>query len=140
MVGVHLYTSLATIILIWALIGLTLIGLSFAEPSIRNIVVFVNPLSLLLALFLYIRETPERKKQFHYHAWSTIDNASQVKTSNARFMALQDLCADGVSLSGLPLEGADLAGIDLTGADLSAACMRGCNLNGASMCDANLSN
>jgi uncharacterized protein YjbI with pentapeptide repeats/hemoglobin-like flavoprotein len=131
-------TSLSTIIAIWAAIGITLISLSFAFPSIRGIVVFANPLSLLLALFLFIRETPERKKQFHYHAWSIIDNATHVKTSRARFLALQDLCADGVSLQGLPLNGADLVGINLMAADLASASMKECNLSDAVLDGADL--
>lgn len=136
-------TSLSTIIAVWALIGITLISLSFAFPAIRGIVVFANPLSLLLALFLFIRETPERKKQFHYHAWSIIDNAAHVKTSNARFLALQDLCADGVPLKGLPLDSADLAGINLQHANLSSATMSECILadavlDGADLNDVNL--
>ena len=132
--------SLSTIIILWALIGTTLVSLSFAFPAIRGVAVFANPLSLLLALFLFIRETPERKKQFHYHAWSTIDRAAHVKTSNARFLALQDLCADGVSLRGLPLDGADLSGIELKGADLSSAGLSECNLTAAILSGADLNN
>jgi hemoglobin-like flavoprotein/uncharacterized protein YjbI with pentapeptide repeats len=132
--------SLSTIVTVWVLIGASLVSLSFAFPDIRGIVIFANPLSLLLALFLYIRETPERKKQFHYHAWSIIDNAAQVKTSNARFLALQDLCADGVSLSGLRLEGVDLKNVNLPGANLSSATLRGCNLAGGNFGNADLNN
>lgn len=131
---------LSTIVGVWALIGASLISLSFIFPEIRGVVVFANPLSLLLALFLYIRETPERKKQFHYHAWSTIDHAAHVKTSNARFLALQDLCADGISLKGLTLEGVDLKGIDLANAELGSSALRACNLSGANLCDADLNN
>jgi len=133
-------TSLSTIIGIWALIGVTLVSLSFIFPSIRGVVLFANPLSLLLALFLFLRETPERKKQFHYHAWSTIDHAAQLRTSNARFLALQDLCADGVSLKGLSLDGADLIGIELEGADIASATLRECNLASASLSGADLNN
>jgi len=133
-------TSLSTIVLMWLLLGTGLIALSFVFPDIRSIVIFANPLSLLLALFLYIRETPERKKQFHYHAWSTIDHAAQVRTSNARFLALQDLCADGVSLKGLTLEGVELKAIDLNNADLAAAGLRECNLAGSEFANADLNN
>jgi hemoglobin-like flavoprotein/uncharacterized protein YjbI with pentapeptide repeats len=132
--------SLSTIIILWALIGTTLVSLSFVFPAIRGVAVFANPLSLLLALFLFIRETPERKKQFHYNAWSTIDRAAHVKTSNARFLALQDLCADGVSLRGLPLDGADLSGIELKGADLSSAGLSESNLTAAILSGADLNN
>lgn len=131
---------LSTIVGVWFLIGASLVSLSFIFPDIRGVVVFANPLSLLLALFLYIRETPERKKQFHYHAWSTIDHAAHVKTSNARFLALQDLCADGVSLKGLTLEGVDLKGINLSEADLGSATLRACNLAGGILHEADLNN
>lgn len=132
--------SLSTIVLAWVIIGASLISLSFVFPDIRGVVLFANPLSLLLALFLYIRETPERKKQFHYHAWSTIDNAAHVKTSNARFLALQDLCADGVSLNGLRLEGVDLKNINLAEANLSSATLKECNLAGGIFSNADLNN
>jgi hemoglobin-like flavoprotein len=129
---------LSTLIGLWALIGISLVSLSFVFPEVRGVVIFANPLSLLLALFLYIRETPERKKQFHYHAWSTIDNAAHVKTSNARFLALQDLCADGVLLRGLTLEAVDLKGIDLAEADLGSATLRECNLASSVLNEADL--
>lgn len=130
----------STLVGLWAVIGVGLISLSFVFPEMRSVAIFANPLSLLLALFLYLRETPERKKQFHYHAWSTIDHAAHVKTSNARFLALQDLCEDGVSLKGLALEEADLKGIDLSGADLASANLCSCNLSGGSLTSADLNN
>ena len=131
---------LSSIVGLWALIGTALVSLSFVFPEVRGVVIFANPLSLLLALFLYVRETPERKKQFHYHAWSTIDHAAHVKTSNARFLALQDLCADGVSLRGLTLEAVELKGIDLAEADLASASLAECNLSGAALDEADLNN
>lgn len=131
---------LSSIVGVWALIGTALVSLSFVFPEVRGVVIFANPLSLLLALFLYVRETPERKKQFHYHAWSTIDHAAHVKTSNARFLALEDLCADGVSLRGLTLEAVELKGIDLAEADLASASLSECNLSGAMLDNADLNN
>jgi hemoglobin-like flavoprotein len=131
---------LSTLVGVWALIGTALVSLSFVFPEVRGIVIFANPLSLLLALFLYIRETPERKKQFHYHAWSTIDHAAHVKTSNARFLALQDLCADGVSLKGLSLEGVELKGINLAEAELGSATLSECNLSGGTLDQADMNN
>ena len=132
--------SLSTLVGAWALVGMSLVSLSFVFPVMREVAIFANPLSLLLALFLYVRETPERKKQFHYHAWSTIDHAAQVKTSNARFLALEDLCADGVSLRGLTLEAVDLKGIDLADADLGSADLAACNLASSKLGEADLNN
>ncbi|WP_375506273.1 globin family protein, partial [uncultured Nostoc sp.] len=59
-----------------------------------------DTMSLILALVLFIKETPARRKQFHYQAWGTIDAAHGVKVSYARILALEDLNEDGVSLRG----------------------------------------
>src|SRR5919202_7036492 len=67
-----------------------------------------DALSLVIALILFIKEAPDRRKQFHYQAWSTIDAAHDVKVSYARVLALQDLNEDKVSLRGLNAPGAEL--------------------------------
>lgn len=90
--------------------------------------------SLILALVLFIKEAPDRRKQFHYQAWSTVDAAHGVKVSYARILALQDLNEDSIPLKGLDAPGAELVGIQLPNADLSNA-----NLSGADLSNANLS-
>lgn len=90
--------------------------------------------SLILALVLFIKEAPDRRKQFHYQAWSTIDAAHGVKVSYARILALQDLNEDGVSLRGLDAPGAEFVGIQLPNANLSNA-----NLSEADLSNADLS-
>lgn len=94
--------------------------------------------SLILALVLFIKEAPDRRKQFHYQAWSTIDAAHGVNVSYARILALQDLNADGVPLRGLDVPGAEFAGIQLPRADLSHANFSESNLSNANLNQANL--
>ena len=42
---------------------------------IQLIIDTLEPLSIILAVLLFIKEIPERKRQFQYQAWSIIDNA-----------------------------------------------------------------
>jgi hemoglobin-like flavoprotein/uncharacterized protein YjbI with pentapeptide repeats len=99
-----------------------------------------DALSLVVALVLFIKEAPERRKQFHYQAWSTVDAAHGVKVSYARILALQDLNADGVSLRGLDNPGAELVEINLSKANLSAANLSETDLSKANLSYANLDN
>jgi hemoglobin-like flavoprotein len=95
---------------------------------------------LIVALVFFIKEAPARRKQFHYLAWGSIDAAQGVKVSSSRFLALQDLNEDGVSLRGLDAAGAVLAEINLQGANLSAANLSYADLSYANLSSANLDN
>lgn len=97
-----------------------------------------DTISLVVALVLFIKEAPDRRKQFHYQAWSTIDAAHNVKVSYARILALQDLNEDGVSLRGLDAPGAELVDINLSKANLSAANLSETDLSNANLSYANL--
>jgi hemoglobin-like flavoprotein/uncharacterized protein YjbI with pentapeptide repeats len=109
----------------------------------------IEAISILVALVLFVKEAPDRKKQFHYQAWSIIDAAHGVNVSYARVLALQDLNEDGVSLRGLNAPGAEIAEIqlskanlsqvDLSAADLSNANLNQANLNKANLCETKLS-
>ncbi|MBP5973515.1 pentapeptide repeat-containing protein [Brasilonema sp. CT11] len=99
-----------------------------------------NTASLVVALVLFIKEAPDRRKQFHYQAWSTVDAAHNVKVSYARIMALQDLNQDGVSLRGLDAPGAELVDINLPSSNLSAANLSETDLSNANLSHANLDN
>jgi len=99
-----------------------------------------DALSLVVALVLFIKEAPDRRKQFHYQAWSTVDAAHDVKVSYARILALQDLNEDGVSLRGLDAPDAELIAINLSGANLSAANLSKTDLSNANLSHANLDN
>ncbi|MEG4166658.1 MULTISPECIES: globin domain-containing protein [unclassified Microcoleus] len=99
-----------------------------------------DALSLVVALVLFIKEAPDRRKQFHYQAWSIVDAAHGVKVSYARILALQDLNEDGVSLRGLDAIGAELVDINLPHANLSKANLIESDLSNANLTYANLDN
>jgi hemoglobin-like flavoprotein/uncharacterized protein YjbI with pentapeptide repeats len=97
-------------------------------------------ISVVVALVLFIKEAPDRRKQFHYQAWSIVDAAQNVKVSYARILALQDLNEDGVSLRGLDAPGAELVDINLSHANLSKANLMESDLSNANLSYANLDN
>lgn len=99
-----------------------------------------DTISLIVALVLFIKEAPDRRKQFHYQAWSTVDAAHGVKVSYARFLALQDLNEDGVSLRGLDASSAELVEINLPKANLSQANLSQADLSNANLNYANFNN
>lgn len=105
---------------------------------LASIIDILEPLSIVLALYLFIKEAPERKKQFHYQAWAIIDSAHGIKNSHARIIALQDLCDEGVSLKGLDLSNAELSKIELNGSDLTDVNFAGANLKDAELFKADL--
>ncbi|MEC4882929.1 MAG: globin domain-containing protein [Scytonema sp. PMC 1070.18] len=96
--------------------------------------------SLVVALVLFIKEAPDRKKQFHYQAWSTVDGAHGIRKSYARVIALQDLNQDGVSLRELDAPGAELGNIDIPNANLSEANLSEADLSHGNLSHANLDN
>ncbi|MEG4574084.1 pentapeptide repeat-containing protein [Microcoleus sp. N3A4] len=118
-----------------------IIYVNAAENSLlAEILESADALSLVVALVLFIKEAPDRRKQFHYQAWSTIDAANGVKVSYARILALQDLNEDGVSLRGLDSTDAELIAINLSHANLSAANLSNTDLSNANLSHANLDN
>ncbi|MEM9274037.1 MAG: pentapeptide repeat-containing protein [Cyanobacteria bacterium P01_F01_bin.143] len=96
--------------------------------------------AMIVALFLFLLETPDRTQQAQYEAWQVVDSAHGLKTSYARIQALQDLNEDQVSMKGLSASEADLRNIDLNGADLSNADLQDADFRGADLSGANLSN
>ncbi|MEG3964616.1 MULTISPECIES: globin domain-containing protein [unclassified Microcoleus] len=118
-----------------------IIYVNAAENSLlAEILESADALSLVVALVLFIKEAPDRRKQFHYQAWSTVDAAHSVKVSYARILALQDLNSDGVSLRGLDSPDAELIAINLSQANLSAANLSKTDLSNANLSHANLDN
>lgn len=116
-------------------------GLTYAseEYSLLSLVLnSLEPLGVLLAVLIFIRETPERKKQFQYQALSTIDNASGIRNSKARVIALQDLVDQGINLDELDLSNANLEGIEMNGVEIKKGIFVNANLNNAVMHLANL--
>lgn len=95
--------------------------------------------SILVALWLFFLETPDRNQQAQYEAWQVVDAAHGLKTSYARIQALEDLNEDHVPMKGLSAVEADLRNINLKGADLSNADLSGADLRGANLSNTNLS-
>ncbi|MEM0979547.1 MAG: pentapeptide repeat-containing protein [Cyanobacteria bacterium P01_H01_bin.58] len=87
----------------------------------------------LVALILFVLDSPDRQKQSNYDAWKAIDGAHGVETSYARIEAMQDLNARGVNLRGLDAVGADLTNIRLDGAKLTGANLKLSILQGANL-------
>jgi len=106
------------------------------ESTLLNV---LESFSILVAVFLFFLEAPERDKQAHYEAWKTIDSANGLRNSYARFQALQDLNDDFVPLTGFNAPEADLRGINLAGADLRNAHLSGADLSFANLSNADLS-
>lgn len=101
---------------------------------LNQLVGSIDEISMLIGVILYIKEAPDRRKQFHYHAWGAIDSAASSKVSQTRIMALQDLNSDGVSLRGF-----HGVGLDLSEVRLPAANLRQCQLAEAKLDDCDLS-
>ena len=110
------------------------------DSVLSRILSDIEPISIIVAIILYVKEIPDRKKEFRYQAWSVIDAAHGVKVSPARIIALQDLNEDGVALNNLDLPGAKLVRINLPKADLSEANLTKSDLNHADLNHANLGN
>ena len=107
---------------------------------IQTIIDTLEPLSIFIAVLLLIKEGPERKRQFHYQAWSIIDSATGIENSQARIIALEDLCDDGVSLAEIDLTKAKLNNIEMNGVNLSDAILNKAQLTNAELFYANLNN
>lgn len=126
---------------VFTVIILLILVLFSPEGSIiATIVGSMEGITIIAAFVLYVKEIPDRKKEFHYQAWSVIDAANSVKVSPARILALQDLNEDGVSLNNVDIPNAKLVRINLPKADLSEANLTKSDLNHANLSHANLGN
>ena len=115
-----------------------IIVITDADSLIGRALGATESIGLLVALVLFVKEIPDRRKQFHYQAWSIVDAAHNVQVSYARILALQDLNADGVSLRGLAAPNAELVDINLSKANLSRSNLQSCDLSNANLSYANL--
>jgi BTB/POZ domain-containing protein KCTD9 len=111
---------------------------SIAWLGIRSFIDIIESMSILVAIFSYFKEAPERQKRSHYEAWKVIDAAHGRKNSYARIQALQDLNQGGISLRGLDAPKADLREINLRKADLLGANLQRVNLLEANLQKADL--
>lgn len=121
-----------------ALVLIVLVLITDENSWLAKILESADAISVVLALILFIKEIPERRKQSHYQAWSIIDGAEGVEVSYARLMALQDLNKDAVSLRGVKVNGAKLEKIDLSQAELTEADFSKADLDEANFTRANL--
>lgn len=112
--------------------------LSLKLPIIEILLSSLEPLGVLLAVVIFIKETPERKKQFNYQALSTIDRASGIRNSKARIIALQDLVDQAINLDELDLFDSNLEGIELNGIEIKNGNFKKSNIRKAKMHLANL--
>ncbi|MGB3508726.1 MAG: globin domain-containing protein [Microcoleaceae cyanobacterium] len=133
-----------SVVIIGVIIAILVVNLVGEDSIFAKTLDSADTISLLVAIILFVKETPDRRKEFHYQAWSTIDAAKGIKDSQARFMAIQDLNADRVSMRTLQAQGAYLANIDLkksnlNEANLSEACLDNANLTQTNLSYANLS-
>lgn len=110
------------------------------HSALGKLLAGVEAISIVVAVVLFVKEAPDRRKEFHYQAWSTVDAAHGVKVSYARILALQDLNEDGVPLRGLDAPGAELVEINLPHANLSKANLMESDLTNANLNHANLDN
>jgi predicted ribosomally synthesized peptide with nif11-like leader len=99
--------------------------------GIDSFISIVESFSILVAVFLYLKEAPERKKRAQYEAWRVINSAHGKGGSGGRIQALEDLNKDGVSLAGLTVHKAYLAKINLKNAELAEANLFKANLSNA---------
>jgi len=133
--------------------------------SIRRVVLMLTARAQLIALLLGLygihqvgeqqklaleqqtRAANEEKRSKHYQAWQAIIAAQGKPGSGGRILALEELCADSVSLAGVDLSGGDkgaylvrlkLPGANLQGANLARGNLEGANLIGADLSGADL--
>lgn len=128
------------VVLISTLIFTVFVVIADDNSVLADVIDSADSISLVIAVVVFIKEAPDRRKQFHYQAWSTIDTAHNVKVSYARILALQDLNQDAVPLKGLDAPGAELTEIILPHANLSKANLFESDLTNANLTYANLDN
>jgi len=102
---------------------------------------YVGSLSVLVAVIFWVSEAGERTQQRHYQAWQVINTAQGKGGNGGRIDAMEQLTADGVSLTGVDVSGAFLRNVrlekaELARADFSGADMRGADLKGANVSEA----
>jgi hypothetical protein len=100
---------------------------------------YLGSFSVLVAVIFYFKEAPDRVKQRHYQAWQVINTAQGKGGSGGRIEALQELNADGISLTGVDLSSAFLQGVQLRKARLSRANLNAADARESTLDDSDLS-
>ena len=99
--------------------------LATKTPFLEIIFNSLEPLGLILAITLYFKESPQRKKKIKYDALLTIDAAAGIHNSKARLIALEDLVDMGVKLEELDLKNSNLLEIEINGAEMNRSSFEG---------------
>jgi hypothetical protein len=104
---------------------------------------YLGNFGILVAVVFYFAGAGDRLKQKHYQAWQVINSAEGKGGNGGRIDALDELNADGVSLTGVNLASAFLMGMRLPKAKLARANFdgadaRNADLAGATVVDASL--
>lgn len=99
---------------------------------------YLGSFSVLIAVIFYFKEAPDRVKQRHYQAWQVINTAQGKGGSGGRIEALQELNADGISLTGVDLSSAFLQGVQLRKARLARANLNAVDARESTLDDSDL--
>lgn len=81
--------------------------------SFFSLLEYVGRLAIIMAIFSFFLDMPERNRQQEYKTWETVGAASGKVYSRARINALEQLNGSCVSLEGLDARGASLRGLRL---------------------------
>lgn len=99
--------------------------------SLLEVLEYAGRFSVLVAVIVYFGESGERQQQKHYQAWQVINTAEGKGGNGGRIDALEQLNADGVSLTGVDVVDAFLQGVQLDRAELRRADFRSADLRNA---------
>ncbi|CAM9860315.1 unnamed protein product [Chrysoparadoxa australica] len=131
---------------------LVLVHLPDADHIIHRALHHLDSVGMIVALVLFLKELPSRRKQLTYQLWQAVDNSRGVLNSHVRIQALQDLNdmqeplrtlnLNGCVLKEVNLSRADMKEAQLKDADLSCSELNGVdlrsNLSGSTLVGANL--
>lgn len=81
--------------------------------SFFSLLEYVGRLAIVMAIFSFFLDLPERHRQQEYETWETVESASGKVYSRTRINALEQLNGSCVSLEGLHARGASLRGLRL---------------------------
>jgi hypothetical protein len=102
-----------------------------SQWAILEVLRYLGVLSVVFGVISYWSEAGDRRKQKHNQAWQVINTAQGKGGSGGRIEALQELNADGVSLTGVDVSGAFLLGVRLPKAALNRADFAGADARGS---------
>ena len=107
---------------------------SLLAIRIASIAEILGKLTVVVGIFDFVIEAPDRAKQRHYQAWQLLNVAREAHGDAGRRIALRDLIKDHVSLTEL-----SLAGGNFDGMDFRSMIAPGLDLTGAKIGDADFS-